>query len=90
MKHTSPLTILCSSWIPDNRLQIHPNEGSDLGLMMTRYSVSIGDDLAIELLLLNDCPTGSVEIGPRFWERLGKPARAILSYDGERLRIERA
>jgi hypothetical protein len=90
MKRTATLTILCSSWIPDNRLTIHPNEGADLGLMMTQYWVDTGQGARIELCLRNECPKESVEIGPKFWERLGKPAKAVLGYDGSVLTIEKA
>ena len=90
MKSTTPLTILCSARLPENTLNMHPNEGADLGLMMTRYSVEIQDGARAEIRLLNECPKESVEIGQRFWERLGKPSKAILSLDGSVLKIEKA
>jgi hypothetical protein len=90
MKSTAPLKILCTSWLPDNRLNIHPNEGADLGLMMTSYSVAIEDGAQAELLLRNDCRKECLEMGQKFWERLGRPERAVLSYDGSVLRIEKA
>jgi hypothetical protein len=90
MKSTSPLRILCSASLPENRLHIHPNDGADLGLMMTSYTVDTGEGGTIDLRLLNDCPKESMEIGPRFWERIGKPSKAILSYDGEVLAIVQA
>lgn len=90
MKSTTPLKILCSAGMPENRLNLHPNEGADLGLMTTRHSVELGEGVVAEIHLLNECPRESLEIGPKFWERLGKPAKAILSYDGTMLRIERA
>ncbi len=90
MKSTTPLTILCTASMPDYKLNMHPNEGADLGLMMTRYSVDLGEGLRAEVHLRNECPKESVEIGPKFWERLGKPAKAIVSYDGSFLKIEKA
>lgn len=90
MRCTSPLTIRCTSWVPDNRMHIHPNDGADLGLMMTSYLMDTREGAKIELRLLNECPKESVEIGPRFWERLGKPSKAILSYDGTVLVIAQA
>jgi hypothetical protein len=87
MKSTTPLRILCSSRLPDNRLNMHPNEGADLGLFMAAYSMELEEGFKAEVQLLNECPKESIEIGLRFWERLGKPAAAILSYDGEVLRI---
>jgi len=90
MKSTAPLKILCTAYLPDYRLNIHPNEGADLGLMMTRYVVTVEDGLQAELLLVNECRKESVEMGQKFWERLGKPDKAILSFDGSVLRIEKA
>jgi hypothetical protein len=90
MKSTSPLKVLCTVSMSDNRLNMHPNEGADLGLMMTRYSLTIDEGLQADLHLLNECPKESVEIGQKFWERLGKPARAVISYDGSILKIEKA
>ena len=90
MKRTKALRILCSASLPENSLNLHPNEGSDLGLMLASHSVLIGEGEKAELYLLNDCPKECIEIGQKFWERLGKPAKAILSFDGTTLRIEKA
>jgi hypothetical protein len=89
MKSTSPLKILCTAWLPENRLNMHPNEGADLGLMMSRYSVEIGEGMQADVHLLNECPKESVEVGPKFFELLGKPSKAILSYDGSVLKIQK-
>jgi hypothetical protein len=89
MKSTSPLRILCSASLPENRLNMHPNEGADLGLMMSSYSVTVGEGIQADLRLLNECPKESLEVGPRFWEKLGKPSKAVLSYDGNVLRIDK-
>jgi hypothetical protein len=69
---------------------MHPNEGADLGLMMTQHSARTGEGVDIELYLLNECPKESLEINPRFWERLGRPKKAIISYDGTLIKIEKA
>lgn len=90
MKRTMPLRILCTAWLAENRVNIHPNEGADLGLMMASYSMDIGDGRRAELCLLNECPKESVEIGIKFWERLGRPAKAVLSFDGAILKFEEA
>jgi len=90
VKSTSPLKTLCASWIPENRVNIHPNEGADIGLMMTHYSTQTGEGLPIELHLLNECPKESVEFSTRMWEKLGKPAKVTLSYEDGKLRIEKA
>ena len=90
MKKTAPLKIFCSTRLPEFRLNIHPNEGADLGLMTTRHSVEIGEGIKAELHLLNECPRESLELNTRFWERLGKPTKAVLVYDGKVLTIEKA
>jgi hypothetical protein len=90
MRSTTPLRILCATGLPENRLNLHPNEGADLGLMLTRYSVDIGEGGTAELHLLNDCPKESLELSPKFWEKLGRPSKAVLIYDGSVLRIEKA
>ena len=89
MRSTTPLRLLCAPGMPDYRINMHPNEGADLGLMMTSYSVTLGDGGYAELHLRNDCPKESVEVNPRFWERLGKPSKAVLTLEGEVLRIEK-
>jgi hypothetical protein len=88
VKNTKALTILCSGRIPENRLNIHPNEGADIGLMMTRYSARTGEGASVELCLLNECPKESIEINARFWERLGKPSKVVLGYEDGRLEID--
>jgi hypothetical protein len=84
---TTPLKILCSHSLPENRLNIHPNEGADIGLMMTHYSTQTGDGLPVDIHLLNECPKESVELSTKLWERLGKPKKVVLEIDGGRLRI---
>lgn len=82
--------MLCSMNLPENRLNLHPNEGADLGLMTARHDVAMSEDGRAEIFLLNECPKESVEIGLKLWEKLGKPSKAVLSYDGTTLRIEKA
>ncbi len=89
MKSTSPLTILCSASLPEYRFNMHPNEGADLGLMMTRHSMKIGEGKEVDLHLLNECPKESVEVSAKFWESIGRPSKAILSYDGAELIISK-
>ena len=54
MKSTTPLRILCSMSLPENRLNLHPNEGADLGLMMASHDVDLGGGEKAEVFLLND------------------------------------
>lgn len=80
MKSTSALKALCSNYLPENRLNIHPNEGADIGLMMTQYCARYKDGIEVELHLLNECPPESVELSSRMWEKLGRPAKVKLGY----------
>lgn len=88
MSSTDPLSVVCSPGLPDFRLNLHPNDGADLGLMTIRHSVGLGDGPPVEVRLLNECPAGRLEIGTRFWDRLGRPKRAILSLEGEILSVQ--
>jgi hypothetical protein len=90
MKQTRALRILCSSRLPEGRLNIHPNDGADMGLMTLSHSAKTADGATIELHLLNDCPMESVEIASKLWERLGKPARVVLGYDDGFIKIDPA
>lgn len=90
MKSTTPLKALCTVSLAENRLNIHPNEGADIGLMMTRYSARTSAGLDVEVHLLNECPKESVEISQRMWEKLGKPAKIKLGYEDGKLSIDPA
>ena len=87
MKKTKALTVLCSARISEDRLNIHPNEGADIGMMMSRHSARTDGGAPIEVCLLNECPQESVEINKRLWERLGKPSKLVLGYEDGRLEI---
>jgi hypothetical protein len=88
VKRTKALRILCSAGIPESRLNLHPNEGADIGLMTTHHSAKTIEGVTLELHLLNECPKESVEINSRLWERLGKPAKVILGYENGLIKIE--
>lgn len=87
MNATSPLRMFCKPGLAENRVNIHPNDGADLGMMTTHYPVEL-DGGSGEIWLLNECPKDAFEVAPRVWERMGKPKRAVLKYDGKRLLIE--
>ncbi len=88
MKRTELLRVVCAKGMPAGRLDLHPNEGSDLGLMTTRHSVELEGGATAELRLLNDCPKRTLVMGEAFWERLGRPSSAVLTIDGAKLGIE--
>lgn len=88
-RSTSPLKVLCHSGLPENRFNIHPNDGFDLGMMTTHYSVELEGGSPAEVWLLNDCPQSCIQLNTKYWERLGKPANAVLRYDGKAFRVEK-
>jgi hypothetical protein len=90
MRNTKALRILCSMRLPESRLNMHPNEGADIGLMMTKHLATMPDGTSMELHLLNDCPKESVEISSKLWERLGKPAKVVLGYEDGLIKIDPA
>jgi len=90
VKSTKALRILCSSKMPECRLNLHPNEGADIGLMTTQHSARTPEGVTLELHLLNECPTESVEISSRLWERLGRPDRVVLGYADGLIKIDPA
>jgi hypothetical protein len=88
VKSTKALRILCSSALPESRMNLHPNEGADMGLMTTRHAARTAEGSTLELHLLNECPKESVEISSKLWERLGKPAKVVLEYDEGTIKID--
>jgi len=90
MRKTGSLRVLCPYGLPETRLNIHPNEGADLGMMTLQNDVTLGGGVKAEVHLLNECPRESVELSPAYWERIGKPSRAVLCLDGDTLSIEPA
>ncbi len=88
MKSTSTLRALCQPTLKANQLSIHPNDGFDLGMMTSGYDVEVEGAGPMFLKLLNECPQESVELPPKLFEKYGKPAHAVLKYDGSKLFIE--
>jgi hypothetical protein len=90
MSSTSSLRIVCMNRLRENQLNIHPNEGADIGLMTTQYSVRTSQGEVLEINLMNDCPKECIELSSHLWDRLVKPQRVRLDYEGGTLRIEKA
>lgn len=88
MKSTSPLRAFSQPALKAGQLSIHPNDGFDLGLMTTGYEVELEGTGRAEIRLRNECPKDSLELSPGLFDRLGKPNRVVLKYDGSRLYIE--
>ncbi len=90
MKETGPLQVRSVFSLPENRVNIHPNEGADLGLWTTKYAVELEGTGPSEIYLLNECPKETIELSPKKWEKLGKPKTAILGYEDGKLVIKQA
>jgi hypothetical protein len=89
-RSTAPLRVICLSGLDENRVNIHPNDGFDLGMMTTRHSVETDAGAAAEVWLLNECPRECVQLNTRVWEKLGRPKEAVLLYDGKVLKVEKS
>ncbi len=83
MKSTSVLTVLGDFSMDEKTVNIHPNDGFDLGLMTTEYVVRLhigseSDPSAIDekeflygkIFLKNEVRAGHVELGLKSSERL--------------------
>ena len=83
-----------------NNIIIHPNDGADLGLLMYSLKVKIYANSTIEefnkdstafhegeLKLENKCKSGSVVMGKKYWEKVGKPENVKLFISKEKLLI---
>ena len=94
MSSTSPLTVLGDFSMDEKTINIHPNDGFDLGLMMTEYVVRIhvgtetdpGNLQDTEFVygkihLKNDVRGGHVELGLRSASRLDGAKKAIVRFE---------
>lgn len=93
MKKTGPLSALGDYSFDEKTINIHPNDGYDLGMMTASYVVKIfagatedefesgvGKSVYGTIHLKNECRVGSVELSLRVLERLGKPKQVVLGY----------
>lgn len=93
MKQTGELGVLGDYSFDEKTINMHPNDGYDLGLMTSSHVVRIFPGSSMEefitgsakstfgtLYLNNDCKLGTVELSLRTVERLGKPKRVRLAY----------
>ena len=84
----------------DDRIVVNPNEGFELGVITSYRSVRIflaasasefkagtGPQVKGLLMLESRCKPGTVELGTRSWERLGKPAAVVLVLDDDKLLV---
>lgn len=88
MKHSLPMKVSGSMQIPANRMNIHPNEGFDLGLMTTKYTLEMDDLGSVEVFLLNECPKETLQLNYKTWEKLGKPGKVIMELEEGKLSLK--
>jgi hypothetical protein len=98
MKETDALQVLGDFSFDEKTVNIHPNDGFDLGLMMSSHVVEMytgitpdelpsADSTGIygKINLKNECKMGTVELSLKSVERMGGPKQVKLFYqDGDR------
>jgi len=91
IKETSFLKVLADLSFPDKQIVINPNDGFDLGLMMTDATalfyyghspVTIdGDDakpIYGNIYQKNECKLGTIELSAKAVEKMGSPTHVRL------------
>ena len=94
MKSTAPLTVLGDYSMDEKSVNIHPNDGFDLGLMTTEHVVQIyagadanpadlPDGVLVygKVYLKNEVRAGHVELGLKSAEKLGGAKKAIVRFE---------
>jgi hypothetical protein len=97
MKASKKLTVT-PSFALQNQIAMHPNDGYDIGLFNQMYSfkIYIGSslqqlamgkathELQGEILLLNECKEGTLQIAHKYWLQTGKLRIAKLLLNDEK------
>lgn len=91
LRETGFLKILADFSFPEKQIVINPNDGFDLGLMMTEATVLLytgdgldtleqSEDEAIHARLFqkNECTLGTVELSLKTVEKMGSPKQVRL------------
>lgn len=91
IKETAFLKVLADLSFPEKKIVINPNDGFDLGLMMTDATVLIyyghspatidGDDakpIYGNVYQANECKLGTVELSAKMVEKMGSPTNVRL------------
>lgn len=94
MNSTAPLSVLGDSSMDEKTINIHPNDGFDLGLMTTEHVVRIyvgdsADPASIpdagfvygKIHLRNEVRNGYLELCVKSAERLGGARKAVVRYE---------
>jgi hypothetical protein len=91
VKETAFLKVIADLSFPDKKIVINPNDGFDLGLMMTDATVLIyyghspatidnGDAKPVygNVYQANECKLGTVELSAKAVEKIGSPKNVRL------------
>lgn len=84
VKETGALKVLGDLTFPEARIVINPNDGYDLGLMMTEaparfhYGNEGAEPIDGIVEQKNECTLGTVELSRKAVEKLGTPKRVRL------------
>ena len=95
IKRTGKLTVLADQSFTENDLVINPNDGFDLGLMMTEADVELFIDKEFgspqnadeypshqaKVIQKNECRIGTIELGTRTVQKFGGITSVCLSID---------
>ncbi len=93
-RHTEELSVIADYSFDEKTINIHPNDGYDLGLMMTDAVVRIFVDCTMDgfesgkaahifgtLNLKNETKAGTIEMSLRTAQRIGRPKKVRLYFD---------
>ncbi|TVR90613.1 MAG: hypothetical protein EA428_08010 [Spirochaetaceae bacterium] len=103
MKHTAALAVLGDFSFDEKTINIHPNDGFDLGFMVTNEVVRIYFGCTLQefqedsaqaiygkIHLKNECRNGSIELSLRTVEKIGKPKKIAIFRDQDRIFLQPA
>jgi hypothetical protein len=85
-KETGRLKVLADYTFPEQRFVINPNDGFDLGLMMTEADLPFylgaedehKDPIDGKIIQKNECTLGTVELSCKVSEKIGSPRHVTL------------
>ncbi len=88
-KQTGELTVLTDQSYTEQELVINPNDGFDLGLMMTEATVDLEfnfdqdkiDPLTAMVIQKNECKPGTLELGNKSVSKLNGKTRVRLTIE---------
>lgn len=98
---SADLTVLADFQAPEGNVTVHPNDGFDLGVMMTETPIILYANISVEdfqagsgspiqgkLLQENKCRLHTIELGKKYWQKIGSPKKVKLHFEDQKLLIE--